>query len=136
MIRHYFKVAFRNLWKYKSQTLISVIGLAVGFACFAMATLWIRYEMTFDSFHKNSDRLYRVSIKDMSDENLGGSKTNINVPLAEYLKNTFPEIKNATQIPEIRPIDAEINNIGISINLLVADLSFYEIFGIRFDSSV
>jgi uncharacterized membrane protein YccC len=38
MIKHYLKVAFRNMWKYKGQTLISVMRLAVGFACFAMAT--------------------------------------------------------------------------------------------------
>lgn len=39
MIRHYLKVAFRNTWKYKKQTLISMVGLASGFACFAPATL-------------------------------------------------------------------------------------------------
>jgi hypothetical protein len=61
MIKHYFKVAFRNMWKYKGQTLVSVIGLAVGFVCFAMATLWIRYEMTYDSFLKNADRIYCVN---------------------------------------------------------------------------
>ena len=58
MFIHYLKIAFRNLWKYKSQTLISVIGLAVGFTCFALATLWIRYEMTYDSFHKNAKQMY------------------------------------------------------------------------------
>jgi hypothetical protein len=69
MIKHYFKVAFRNLWKYKSQTFVSVVGLAVGFACFAMATLWIRYEMTYDSFQKNADRLFLLSLKDKSAAN-------------------------------------------------------------------
>ena len=40
MIRHYFKIAFRNLLKYKTQSIISIIGLAVGITCFALATLW------------------------------------------------------------------------------------------------
>jgi hypothetical protein len=35
MIKHYLKIAFRNLWKYKSQTLVSVAGLATGFVCLA-----------------------------------------------------------------------------------------------------
>ena len=52
MIRHYFKIAFRNLLKYKTQSIISIIGLAVGITCFALATLWIRYEMTYDTFHR------------------------------------------------------------------------------------
>ena len=40
MITHYLKVAFRNLVKYKTQTLISIIGLSVGFTCFALSVLW------------------------------------------------------------------------------------------------
>jgi hypothetical protein len=60
MLLHYIKIAFRNMWKYKNQTLISIIGLAVGFTCFALATLWIRYEMTYDNFHKNAKQMYVV----------------------------------------------------------------------------
>ena len=50
MIKHYLKVAFRNLIKYKTQSLVSIIGLAVGFTCFALSVLWIRYEMTYEIF--------------------------------------------------------------------------------------
>ena len=39
MIYHYFKIAFRNLLKYKTQSIISIIGLAIGFTCFALANL-------------------------------------------------------------------------------------------------
>lgn len=52
MIKHYLKVAFRNLAKYKVQSIVSILGLAVGFVCFALSTLWIRYEMTYDTFTK------------------------------------------------------------------------------------
>ena len=58
MIRHYFKIAFRNLLKYKTQSIISIIGLAVGITCFALATLWIRYEMTYDTFHRRASVLF------------------------------------------------------------------------------
>ena len=60
MIKHYLKVAFRNLVKYKTQNLVSIIGLAVGFTCFALSVLWIRYEMTYDTFHKGAERIYMV----------------------------------------------------------------------------
>lgn len=56
MIRHYLKIAFRNLIKYKTQTIISIIGLSVGFTCFALSTFWIHYEMTYDAFLKGSER--------------------------------------------------------------------------------
>ena len=50
MLQHYIKLAIRNLLKYKSQSVISIIGLAIGFTCFALSTLWIRYEQTYDTF--------------------------------------------------------------------------------------
>lgn len=62
MLRHYFKLAIRNLLKYKSQSVISIVGLTVGFTCFALATLWIRYEQTYDTFHDGADRIYVVRI--------------------------------------------------------------------------
>ena len=46
MIQHYFKIAFRNILKYKTQSIISILGLAVGFTCFALANLWIRMMLT------------------------------------------------------------------------------------------
>jgi predicted nucleic acid-binding Zn ribbon protein len=47
MIHHYLKVAFRNMWKYKGQTLISVVGLVAGFACFAVAVFCCSTKTSF-----------------------------------------------------------------------------------------
>ena len=58
MILHYLKVAFRNLLKYKTQSIISVLGLAVGFTCFALSAIWIHYEMTYDAFHEDAEQLH------------------------------------------------------------------------------
>ena len=58
MLNHYFKIATRNLLKYKLQSVISIIGLAVGFTCFALAALWIRYERSYDTFHHGADRIF------------------------------------------------------------------------------
>ena len=69
MITHYLKVAFRNLLKYKTQTVISVMGMAFGFACFALASLWIRHEMTYDTFHDGADRIYRIRTEEKGSVN-------------------------------------------------------------------
>ena len=60
MIKHYLKVAFRNLIKYKTQSLVSIIGLAVGFTCFALSVLWIRYEMTYGKLVRVVSRLLQL----------------------------------------------------------------------------
>ncbi len=96
MIRHYFKVATRNLLKYKTQTLISIVGLAVGFTCFALSALWIRYEMTYDNFHEGAERTYLIRVQDGYNAN-GISNTTPSL-LARYLKSNFPEIEAASGI--------------------------------------
>ena len=58
MIQHFFKIAFRNILKYRTQSIISIIGLAVGFTCFALANLWIHYDTTYDAYHEGADRMY------------------------------------------------------------------------------
>ena len=90
MIKHYLKVAFRNLVKYRTQSLVSIIGLAVGFTCFALSVLWIRYEMTYDTFHNGADRIYMVRTNDEYTE--GKISTRVPYSLAAYLAQHFPDI--------------------------------------------
>jgi hypothetical protein len=96
MIHHYFKIAFRNMRKYTSQTVISVLGLATGFTCFALGALWVRYEMTFDAFHKNAKQMY-VVYKPNIFTNSGYSRNNT-YSCAVRLKETFPEKANNVSI--------------------------------------
>ena len=60
MIIHYFKIAFRNMWKYKMQSLSGIFGLAFGLACFVPAVYWMRYETSYDSFYPDAEHIYRV----------------------------------------------------------------------------
>ncbi|MEO8885394.1 MAG: ABC transporter permease, partial [Mucilaginibacter sp.] len=60
MIKNYIKIALRNLWRHKGFSLINIIGLAVGMAAAILILLWIQSEISYDEFHKNKDRIYRV----------------------------------------------------------------------------
>lgn len=94
MLKHYLIVALRNLIKYKTQTIISIIGLAVGLVSFALSGMWLHYEQTYDTFHEGADRVY-VAGTTSNLENSGYSS--ITSPmLAQHLMNTFPEIESAT----------------------------------------
>ena len=92
MIHHYLKIAYRNLLKYRTQSIISIIGLAIGLACFALSTFWVQYEMTYDDFHKDAERIYLVR---MDDCHFGGHYSDF-VPyaLGNYLKTTYTEIED------------------------------------------
>ena len=60
MILHYFKIAWRSLLKYKTQSIISVLGLTIGIVFFAYGYQWYKYETTYDSFYPDSDRIYHL----------------------------------------------------------------------------
>lgn len=96
LLRHYIKLAIRNLIKYKSQSVISILGLAIGFTCFALATLWMRYEQTYDDFHDEADRIYLIRPESNTTNN--GLSAITPYPLAGYLKATFPEVEAAGSV--------------------------------------
>ena len=58
MFKHNLKLAVRQLLKYRLQSAVSIVSLAIGFACFSLAAMWIRYETTYDAFHKDAERMY------------------------------------------------------------------------------
>jgi putative ABC transport system permease protein len=60
MIKNYFKVAIRNFWRHKLFTLINIIGLSIGISASLVIYLIVHYDFTFDQFHKDGDRIYRV----------------------------------------------------------------------------
>lgn len=60
MFRNYLITAFRNFRNYRSYTLINIIGLSIGIACCLVVFTIMKHELTFDSFHEKSDKIYRV----------------------------------------------------------------------------
>ncbi len=129
MIRHYIKVAIRNLLRYKTQSIISIVGLAVGFACFALATLWIRWETTFDDFHPDADRIYRISQKD--ERGITALSPLFPFPLAAELKKVFPEIESSCMAQENQSsYTQEFDPLDLVLELGI-DSCFLELFSIR-----
>ena len=90
MIIHYMKVALRNLLKYKIQTAISMLGLAVGFVCFALSAFWIEHESTYDAHRKDAHRIYVIQ---SNAPFRYGKKTNrIPYSFGVYLKAQYTEV--------------------------------------------
>lgn len=128
MITHYLKIAFRNLMKYKTQTIISLFGLAIGFVCFTLSVLWIHYERTYDDFHEGADQIYCVR-QNMNNFTTGRPSVNP-YPLANYLKETFAEIDGACSI-QYYPQDYKMNGQSIKLNELSLDSAAFSVFHIE-----
>lgn len=98
MFKHYLKIAFRNILKYKTYSFINVFGLALGIACCLLVFLFVRQERSYDRFHEHGAQIYRVNMQVKTPD--GGFKTKAGqpLPLAPALKAAFPEILRATRV--------------------------------------
>ena len=121
MITHYLKVAVRNLLKYKTQTIISILGLAVGFVCFALSAFWIRYEMTYDAFHEDAEQLYWVTQK---------NERKLPYPIAKHLKEHFPEIEDYA-IFSIYQKRLDHNKRPHTVDFITADSTYLDMMNIH-----
>jgi putative ABC transport system permease protein len=92
MIKNYFKIAFRNIKRYSTYSILNISGMAIGMACAILILLWVQDEWSYDRHFKNSDNLYRV----IENQNPAGGEANLLVPtpgaLAATLKKEYPEI--------------------------------------------
>lgn len=128
LLIHYIKIAWRNLLKHRLQSIISILGLGIGFACFAISTLWIRYEMNYDNFHEGADRIYYVRMESTTND-LGLSSITPD-PLAAYLEATFPEIEYACNTCRWGS-ELKYDEVKHSVSPLEVDSAFMHVFQIR-----
>ena len=95
MIKNYFKIAWRSLWKNRLYTTLNVAGLTFGISCFLLIGLYLFDELTFDEQHSKADRIYRV----VEHKTVNGEATTIaaaGFKLAEESKKAIAEVENTT----------------------------------------
>jgi hypothetical protein len=92
MIKNFFKVAFRNLWKQKGYSFLNLFGLAIGMACSLLILLWIRDEEAVDNFHANGNRLYSVYERQYYDGKIESGHFTPGV-LPDEMKKLLPEVE-------------------------------------------
>jgi putative ABC transport system permease protein len=96
MFENYLKITLRNIFKHKGHTFINIFGLSVGITCCLLLLLWIQDELSYDRYHENADRIYRVISQYEVDGKLRRSAAT-SAPLAPAVINEFPEVEKAVR---------------------------------------
>lgn len=95
MFQNYLKTALRNLFREKGSSFLNIIGLALGISCSLILFLMVKHSASFDNYHKNADRIYRVVTE--SDGNNGKFYTpGVPPALPEAFRQDFPEAEEVT----------------------------------------
>lgn len=94
MIKNFFKVAVRNLWRHKGYSFLNIFGLAMGLVCSLLIILWVQHERSVDAFHVNGPYLYSVYERQFYDNKVEGGPYTPGV-LADEMKKVLPEVEYA-----------------------------------------
>ena len=108
MIKNYLKIAFRNIIRNRSNTFINILGLSIGIASCTLLFLLIRFEESFDNFHKNKNRIYRLVSVFESPDGVRYS-SGVPFPVVEGLRLDYPQLQKIAGIYETEGLITILN---------------------------
>ncbi len=131
MFRNFIIVTVRSILSQRVNTFINILGLAIGMASVLLITIYVMHELSYDQFHHEANRIYRVNVKGK----LRGSDLNIAVtafPLAQKLQEEYPEVESSLRIARFGAwLVSNGNKRFNEDNLLFADAQFFNFFSFR-----
>jgi putative ABC transport system permease protein len=132
MFKNYLIIVLRNIKKHKGYSFINIMGLAIGIACCLLIVLYVGFEMSYDSYHQDADRIYRIGTHiDRSGEKW--TTTGTPVPFAPYVRQNFPQVEQAARIRRrFNPLVKSGDNVFFEGSIIYADEEILDIFFIPF----
>ncbi|GGC40016.1 ABC transporter permease [Parapedobacter defluvii] len=126
MFKHYFRIAMRSMVRYKSYAAINIFGLALGLASCILIFLIVRNELSFDQYHRNARKTYRVTSLGLD------YNPSVSFAIAPALKKDFPELEHVSQYYYWRESMIEINQERYLLkDIGAADNEFAKIFDLE-----
>jgi len=133
LLINYLKIAIRFLKRNKAYSLINILGLAIGFAASLLIFSFIHFEQSFDRYHPDSNRIFRVVVEVKTKNGIDNFATTP-PPLAPALKNNFSQVKSAIRFfgnPQM-PVRFGTKNIFYESRFYFVDSDVFDIFKTQF----
>ncbi len=131
MLSNYLKIAWRNLLREKTLSLINIVGLALGMACSLLIGLYVWHELSFDEYNERVDSIYRVVTRFKtagSDDGIAMSGFDV----GPRLQRTYPEITNSVRFKPMPVATIQSGNeIVNQQDIYFADSSIFDVFSYR-----
>jgi len=100
MLKNFFRITFRNLWRSKGFSAINIAGLAIGMASAILILLWVQNELGTDRFYKYTDRIYKIYSRDKFDGEMHSFPLTPEV-MAPELKQNYPDVEDAVRFRNV-----------------------------------
>ncbi|SFE73454.1 putative ABC transport system permease protein [Chitinophaga sp. CF118] len=127
MFKNYFKVTWRNIRKQKFYSTLNILGLTIGMTCCFLIFMYVRFEQSYDTFHKRGPQIYRV-VTDVKTptELIEGEITS--GPMGPNMKTDFPEVLNMVRVDPMTMLVQKDGNAFEEANVISADSTFFKVF--------
>jgi putative ABC transport system permease protein len=126
MIKFLFRNGLRSLVKQMPYSFVNILGLTVGVGSVLTLIIWILAETSFDKFHKDQERLYRIALL-IKTPNVLYNQGSINMPAGPEYKKEFPVIEEMVRVNP-RVVSAGYNNNLRQVNVIFTDRTFFDMF--------
>lgn len=131
MIRNYIKIAIRNLFKDSFYSFINIFGLSIGITACLLIMLYVNTEMSYDKFHTDYKRTYRVTTKaKMSETEIMYTGVS-SAPMADRFRNEIEEIEAITRLQPLNNTIKYEEHVYKEENMLYADSTFFDVFDFK-----
>lgn len=131
MIRNYFLVAVRNLFKNKSSSLINILGLTIGLCSCLLIGIYILNELNYDRFEKNGNRIFRVIMEYSFDGGTASKKGNFtSMKVAPTFKKKFPAVENAVRMVQYPRVIRYKDKLLNEKKFMYADSGVFKLFSL------
>lgn len=132
MFRNYLKIALRNIIRQKGYSFINIAGLAVGMACCMLIYLYISHEVSYDAYHQDADRIYRIASSRQTTQNTD-SFAGCGPAVTPVLRQNYPEVEAIARLTMSRPKVVRYGDRIFREDCLgYADPELFEVFTIPF----
>ena len=132
MFKNYLKIAFRNLLRNKLFSVLNITGLVIGMVACLLILQYVRFEMSYDAFVKNSENIYRVTSKDYQNGKLVGEGAGSFLTTGPTMLKDFPEVLNYTSIHRTRIAMMAYQEKRFKEKALYfVDASFFDVFSFK-----
>ena len=130
MIRKNLKIALRLLLKHKSTSFINIIGLSISLACALFILLWVQHELSYDKFHPDYKRIFRVEENQFYSNNPEAYHVNVTpVPSGPVWKEEIPEIEEQCRFGFAGGLFTYEDKKFFEGAVIASDSSYFLIFG-------
>jgi putative ABC transport system permease protein len=128
MFKNYLKIALRNIRKNRGMFSINIIGLTLGISSCLLIMLFVIDELSYDTFNEKADEIVRVVLK-AKIENEDIREAVVMAPVAQTLKQEFPEVLDATRLQKIHNPSIQYDNVKFNdASLAYVDSNFFDVF--------